>query len=464
MHPLFCALLQGSYNRLEHVQNLARRWRGPIAFSLLLDGPEQQAEVAELWASNPDLARYVDLHLAWRHDHAQTDPKAFYPINMLRNMALENVQTELVLVMDVDNFPNAPMKKYFEWVREAEQVAISHRNESVCPGLEAFVPPALEMNAEHLAELYERSAEEQAAIDAASEAAGSGHSRDSGDGDEDSDPSAPKTPSRMLKKLLVEGFYDGSVQPMHLYFGPAYIPQNHFEWAYSKTVDEIKYLTRFEPYYVARMPIPLFNETFVDRGGNKAQQAYEMYAGGYRFFRLPQAFIIDIPHEHNMVGGKAVKPQLAAAMKALEDGGGSDAVVAAMDQQEEEEGENTINNANTASSAVSEEEDGDVEGEGGMQRRVVIRSVSDEEGGDSADEELSDNDTKQATHDHDFIAQLWSQLHDYLPHRYGFHIPDPAVSDPEFRKYRRGQEKIVNAMWHLLSISENVDKQDTDDH
>ena len=59
---------------------------------------------------------------------------------------------------------------------------------------------------------------------------------------------------------------------MHTYYPPAYVPTNHLEWLDSTDVTEIPYLTRFEPYYVARLPVPRFNESFINRGGNYAQQ------------------------------------------------------------------------------------------------------------------------------------------------------------------------------------------------
>lgn len=95
----------------------------------------------------------MDLHVAWRLDHQMEDAEAFYPINMLRNMALQNVQTGRVLVMDVDNIPNGPMKDYQKWMDDAEEAVLPMRNESACPGLEAFVPPAVEMSADRVAEV-----------------------------------------------------------------------------------------------------------------------------------------------------------------------------------------------------------------------------------------------------------------------------------------------------------------------
>lgn len=62
------------------------------------------------------------------------------------------------------------------------------------------------------------------------------------------------------------------LQPMHLYYPPAYMPTQHFEWMNSREVTEIHYSTRFEPYFIARTPVPRFNDSFVNRGGNFAQQ------------------------------------------------------------------------------------------------------------------------------------------------------------------------------------------------
>ena len=64
----------------------------------------------------------------------------------------------------------------------------------------------------------------------------------------------------------------------------------------SEKLYEVSFSNEFEPYYIAKMSIPLFNSSFVDRGGNFAQQTYEMAAGGYRFFVLPKVFLLDIPH------------------------------------------------------------------------------------------------------------------------------------------------------------------------
>lgn len=350
---------QGSWNRLEHLQKLVKLWQGPVSFALLLDSKSQLQDLDPLLAADSNLQKYLDLHVAWRLDHAMDDPDAFYPINMLRNMGLQTVRTGLVFILDVDNIPSGPMSAFRKWTVEAEAVAHASAGDAVCPGLDAFIPPAVEMTADRVARMYDETR------------AGGGF------------------PDRMAKDVLVAGFYDGSVKPMHVYFGPAYVPTNHFNWSTTHTVDLVQYLTRFEPYYIARMPLPLFNETFVNRGGNYAQQVYELHAAGYRFFRLPTGFIIDIPHEKASPG-----------------------------------------KAKTGGSAAAP---------------------------------VQENRTKQAAHNEAFIANAWLVFAEWVSHRYGFNMPSPAVSDIMFRKYRRAQEKVTNAMWHLLGLEEAPDIAEDED-
>jgi hypothetical protein len=49
-------------------------------------------------------------------------------------------------------------------------------------------------------------------------------------------------------------------------------PTNHFEWFYDNSTTELKYITKFEPYYIAKTKVPFFHEEFINRGGNYAQQ------------------------------------------------------------------------------------------------------------------------------------------------------------------------------------------------
>eukprot|EP00123_Amoebidium_parasiticum_P018370 comp24181_c0_seq1/m.44287 comp24181_c0_seq1/g.44287 ORF comp24181_c0_seq1/g.44287 comp24181_c0_seq1/m.44287 type:complete len:609 (-) comp24181_c0_seq1:837-2663(-) len=257
---------QGTWNRNQHVVSLATTWQGPISFALLLQSKDELEVLEPFIAENAVIREYVDIHVVWRVDAPADESASFYPINMLRNVALQTVVSGLTLVLDVDVVPNANHDQYVQWTMEAESVATSviraGTRTDKCPGLRAYIPPAVEMPIERLALLYKEN----------------------------------NSTATISKESLVTALLDGSAQPMHAYFPPAYGPTNHVQWMTSDTVDYLPYVTRFEPYYIARVPLPLFDEHFVNRGGNYAQQVYEMAMAGYQFLRLPHAFVVDIPH------------------------------------------------------------------------------------------------------------------------------------------------------------------------
>lgn len=203
-------------------------------------------------------------------------------------------------------------------------------------------------------------------------------------------------PYTLSKSTLVEGFYDGSVVPMaHDIFTPAYGPINYFSWALSRNVDKVAYLMRFEPYYIARVPVPLFNETFVNRGGNFAQQVLEMHAAGYEFYRMPDAFVVDIPH-------------VSVASR-------------------------------SAAQAANRTTSPDVDGQKQPQRRAA---------------RVPENHTKWLPHDAKFIDKLWVAFSEWVSHRYGHNLPTPLSADPAFRKYRKAQDKVLGVMFRLLATRE----------
>eukprot|EP00121_Abeoforma_whisleri_P005634 Awhi_evm2s5112 len=144
-------------------------------------------------------------------------------------------------------------------IKESKKVSDSEVSKQDCPGLAAFIPAAVEMYPDKLNILKSNG-------------------------------------QSMKKSHLVDMLRRGDAKPMHIYYCPAYGPTNHFEWMNDNTTTKINYLTRFEPYYIAKMPLPQFNEDFVDRGGNFAEQVYEMAASGYSFYRMPTAYVVDIPH------------------------------------------------------------------------------------------------------------------------------------------------------------------------
>ncbi|KNC82478.1 hypothetical protein SARC_05230 [Sphaeroforma arctica JP610] len=379
---------QGTWSRIGNIVTLAQRWQGPISFALFFeknDGSNAIELLDKFIADNEYVAQYVDFHLVWRDDHRDIDEGAFYPINLLRNIALQPVKSSHVFIIDADIIPNAGHTRYIQWVADAEgSAAVQNKDKSAsCPGLQAFIPPAVEMDADSLSRMY-----------------ASGNS--------------PRADTLLTKSQVVQGLFKGQVRPMHQYFGPAYLPTNHYSWMSSEETTELTYLTRFEPYYIARMPIPLFNETFINRGGNFAQQVYEMAAGGYSFFRLSDAFVVDIPHTH-------AKPEASAKADTKD---------------------------------TTDLRDREVSEDSGRNRSVPQASA----GGNNGSGVITENLTKQINHNENFIRNMWTHFYEHMQRRYLSNIVSPEVAERNFRTYRRTQDRIAKTLWNAIATQEYVEK------
>ena len=132
---------QGSADRIMNLPRLAEKWKGPISMALILfnkaeterletflqlvqkvaTGEETKSDVLT-FAQATAFNRHVDIHcvhLKTFEDSAPQMPR--YPINLLRNIALEQILTEYVFVLDIDLIPSTEMKHFLYWVKEGER-------------------------------------------------------------------------------------------------------------------------------------------------------------------------------------------------------------------------------------------------------------------------------------------------------------------------------------------------------
>eukprot|EP01134_Creolimax_fragrantissima_P002683 CFRG2683T1 len=221
-------------------------------------------------------------------------------------------------------------------------------------------------------------------------------------------------PPRILKSTIVSAILEGIASPMHGYYPPAYGPTEHYSWLRSTNVTRLHYVTRFEPYYIARVPVPLFNETFVNRGGNFAQQVYEMSAAGYTFWRLPEAFIIDIAHSK----GCAHNKNIGSEQYTGEDDG--DVEVGSDIDLDEDEGPSTIQD-----DVAAEKESKDLTASG----KVGFEKTSDRPA-------VFANQSGQLTLSSSAVISMWLNFWEHVCHRYGIHMPNPDSKEINFVPYR----------------------------
>jgi glycosyltransferase-like protein LARGE len=275
---------QGTIDRVEmHLERLARLWQGPISIAVLIDSDGEWQRVEALQQSSTIVGRWVDFHRVTRHQHSKLDRDAFYPINLLRNVALQHVDSGWEFVLDLDVMPNACMKTYAqviaaldEAVKRRDMVQQASSDAEPCPQLVAYVPPALELDRNHSTTVLQHMSAPLSTLPIS------------------------QLCNRLSKAAALEHIRSGALQPMHMYYPPAYMPTDYRRWIASSTWYDISYTSHYEPYYIARSLLaPPFNESFVNRGGNFAQQVYHMWAGGFRFVASSSLFVIDIPHDQS---------------------------------------------------------------------------------------------------------------------------------------------------------------------
>ncbi|KFM79338.1 Glycosyltransferase-like protein LARGE1, partial [Stegodyphus mimosarum] len=73
-------------------------------------------------------------------------------------------------------------------------------------------------------------------------------------------------------------------------------PTNYAKWRTATTPYRVQWELDFEPYIVVRRDVPEYDRRFVGFGWNKVSHIMELYAQGYEFVVLPNAFIVHMPH------------------------------------------------------------------------------------------------------------------------------------------------------------------------
>ncbi|KNC83363.1 hypothetical protein SARC_04371 [Sphaeroforma arctica JP610] len=281
-----------------------------------------------------------------------------------------------------------------------------------CPGLNAFIPPTVEMNAGHYEDLI-----------------------------------AAKKGPIVPKEKVVEHLLSGKAQPMHMYFAPAYLATNHFDWMFSNKVTEIPYLTRFEPYYIARKSLPYFDETFINRGGNYAEQVYEMAAGGYRFFRLPHAFTVDIPHS-KVEDTELAKSTISTDNLRVDD---HEQLHVDKDENRGHDEKDEILASKEEITRIEPKADPDVLQQ--VQQPPPDKQPEDETQTDPdafSSEKGFENETKQNIHNEDFTTTLWENLSQLVADRYQTGAGQTFIGTRPTRCYRHNIGHFSETLWGLF--------------
>eukprot|EP00055_Hartaetosiga_balthica_P009510 m.38020 g.38020 ORF g.38020 m.38020 type:complete len:264 (+) comp6772_c0_seq3:1412-2203(+) len=100
------------------------------------------------------------------------------------------------------------------------------------------------------------------------------------------------------KFSLLQSIEAGNIIPFRQDASPkSHFATNYEKWAKASTPYSIHYMDMFEPYVIVpKNGMPRFDESFVGYGMNKISFAMELYAGGFEFVVVPDAWVIHLPH------------------------------------------------------------------------------------------------------------------------------------------------------------------------
>ncbi|OXB82259.1 UNVERIFIED_CONTAM: hypothetical protein H355_007956 [Colinus virginianus] len=230
---------QLSMDRLQMLEAICKHWAGPISLALYMSDAEAQQFLRYAQASEVLSARRnVAYHIVYKEGQ-------FYPINLLRNVALSNTQTPYVFLTDIDFLP---MYGLYDYLRNSiQQLELPHRKA-------ALIVPAFET-------LHYRL-------------------------------TFPKSKAELLSMLDM-----GSLYTFRYHVWPkGHAPTDYAKWRTATVPYRVAWQPDFEPYVVVRRDCPKYDQRFVGFGWNKVSHIMELDAQEYELLVLPNAFMIHMPH------------------------------------------------------------------------------------------------------------------------------------------------------------------------
>lgn len=230
---------QLSMDRLQMVEQLCKHWEGPISFALYMSDAEAQQFLS--YALGSAILRdrkNVAYHIVYRDGQ-------FYPVNFLRNVALQQVNTPYVFLTDIDFLPMHGLYEYLKRVISQMSMETSKK---------ALIVPAFETQRYRL--------------------------------------KFPKSKAVLLSMLDMGTLFTFRY---HVWT-KGHASTNYAKWRTATTPYKVNWEPDFEPYIVARRDVVEYDRRFVGFGWNKVAHIMELHAQEYEFIVLPNAYIIHMPH------------------------------------------------------------------------------------------------------------------------------------------------------------------------
>uniref|UniRef100_UPI00398F4088 xylosyl- and glucuronyltransferase LARGE1 isoform X3 n=1 Tax=Pristiophorus japonicus TaxID=55135 RepID=UPI00398F4088 len=238
-HTEVTLVAQLSMDRLQMLEAICKHWEGPISLALYLSDAEAQQFLRYAQGSEVLMSRSnVGYHIVYKEGQ-------FYPVNLLRNIAMKHVNTPYMFLSDIDFLP---MYGLYEYLRKSV-VQLDMANTK-----KALIVPAFETLRYRL--------------------------------------SFPKSKAELLSMLDMGTLFTFRY---HVWT-KGHAPTNFAKWRTATTPYHVDWEADFEPYVVVRRDCPEYDRRFVGFGWNKVAHVMELDAQEYEFIVLPNAYMIHMPH------------------------------------------------------------------------------------------------------------------------------------------------------------------------
>eukprot|EP00940_MAST-03C_sp_MAST-3C-sp2_P001166 g1166.t1 len=244
-------------DRVAQLETQLENWKVPVAVALLLR--DDDADIADDNNSDPNARRLRDLLDAnkdrVRYVIHRAPVDALYPVNRMRNLAINITVTEFFVVVDADFIVSRDMHDALRThARRLDWDAARWGRRLIALVLPAFVVDAK----------YRRTMSRDAFVS-------------------------------MLdsKRRFVLRLKRGDAAPFQEKAYPAgHFATDNIRWQQAMAPYEVSYRFGYEPFLMMRRPAPRFDERFVGYGQNKVSYAYELAAANYRFIVAHDAYVI----------------------------------------------------------------------------------------------------------------------------------------------------------------------------
>ena len=225
---------QLSFDRFWRLEEMAKEWEGPISAAIWFEESDWPRVISTILLSKLPMDR-VSIHLVSQKG------RSLFPINVLRNVAVNHTVTDMVLSLDVD-FMTSPLlhRKLTESRRYRSIWETSHqRHAFIVPAFE-FTQPQRCIRLAQLQKVFNPN---------------------------DASASCFEMPTK--RSTMVEHLINGTAVPFHPN-GKGHLATNNDRWMRETRLYYIHWMPWYEPYIIARksqIDFPWFHEQFYGRLG-----------------------------------------------------------------------------------------------------------------------------------------------------------------------------------------------------